>query len=160
LDECAGLGVAVVGEAMLDTYLEGQAARCLHRGHVALLHRARALGDFLVVGVNTDAGVRRLKGPGRPVNTLAERLAMLAALGCVDLLTAFDEDTPCALIRAVRPDAFAKGGDYTRGRLPEAALVEALGGMVHLLPHLPQRSTTGLIRRIRGGHAREAVAGG
>jgi D-beta-D-heptose 7-phosphate kinase/D-beta-D-heptose 1-phosphate adenosyltransferase len=122
----------------------------LYRGHVALLERAKGLGDLLVVGVNTDAGIHRLKGPGRPVNSLPDRLGVLAGLGSVDLLTAFDEDTPCALLRVICPDVFAKGADYTRERLPEAALVESWGGTVHLLPHLPERSTTGLIERIRG----------
>jgi D-beta-D-heptose 7-phosphate kinase/D-beta-D-heptose 1-phosphate adenosyltransferase len=131
----------------------------LHRGHVALLERAKALGDVLVVGVNTDTGIRRLKGPGRPVNSLEDRLGVLAALASVDLLTAFDEDTPCELLRVIRPDAFAKGADYTRERLPEAALVESWGGTVHLLPHLAQRSTSGLIERIRGS-PRPAVEAG
>jgi D-beta-D-heptose 7-phosphate kinase/D-beta-D-heptose 1-phosphate adenosyltransferase len=121
----------------------------LHRGHVSLLHRAKALGDVLVVGVNSDAGIRRLKGSGRPINSLDDRVQVLAALGCVDHLVPFDEDTPCNLIRALRPHAFVKGGDYTRERLPEAALVEELGGEVHLLPYLEDRSTTGLIARIQ-----------
>ena len=128
---------------------------------LTLLHRAKALGDVLVVGVNSDAGIRRLKGPGRPINTLEDRLQVLAALSCVDHLTAFDEDTPCELIRALRPDVFVKGGDYTRERLPEAPLVEELGGVVQILPYLQDRSTTGLIERIpevysrpHGGRAR------
>jgi D-beta-D-heptose 7-phosphate kinase / D-beta-D-heptose 1-phosphate adenosyltransferase len=128
----------------------------LHRGHITYLNRARALGDVLIVGVNSDASIRRLKGPERPINTLEDRLQVLAALSCVDHLTAFDDDTPCALIRAVRPDVFVKGGDYTRERLPEAPLVEALGGVVQILPFVADRSTTGLIRCIR---AAEAVGG-
>jgi len=129
----------------------------LHRGHVTYLHRAKALGDVLIVGVNTDAGIRRLKGPERPINTLEDRLQVLAALSCVDHLIAFDEDTPCTLIRAIRPDVFVKGGDYTRERLPEAPLVDALGCTVHGLPFLADRSTTGLIHRIRS--AESLVAG-
>jgi D-beta-D-heptose 7-phosphate kinase/D-beta-D-heptose 1-phosphate adenosyltransferase len=121
----------------------------LHRGHVTLLHRAKALGDVLVVGVNSDAGIRRLKGPGRPINTLEDRLQVLAALGCIDLLTSFDEDTPCELIRVLRPQVFVKGGDYSRERLPEAPLVEAQGGVVQILPHLEERSTTGIIAKIQ-----------
>jgi D-beta-D-heptose 7-phosphate kinase/D-beta-D-heptose 1-phosphate adenosyltransferase len=121
----------------------------LHKGHVTLLHRAKALGDVLVVGVNSDAGIRRLKGPGRPINTLDDRVQVLAALGCVDHLIAFDEDTPCNLIRALRPHVFVKGGDYTRERLPEAPLVEELGGEIHILPYLEDRSTSGLIERIQ-----------
>jgi D-beta-D-heptose 7-phosphate kinase/D-beta-D-heptose 1-phosphate adenosyltransferase len=131
----------------------------LHRGHVAFLDRGKALGDVLVVGVNTDAGIRRLKGPGRPVNSLEGRLGVLACLASVDLLTAFDEDTPCELLRVIRPDAFAKGTDYTRERLPEAALVESWGGTIHLLQHLAQRSTSRLIERIRGS-PRPAVEAG
>jgi D-beta-D-heptose 7-phosphate kinase/D-beta-D-heptose 1-phosphate adenosyltransferase len=122
----------------------------LHKGHVSLLHRARALGDVLIVGVNSDAGIRRLKGPSRPINTLEDRVQVLAALGCVDHLIAFDEDTPCNLIRALRPQVFVKGGDYTRERLPEAPLVEELGGVVHILPSVEAHSTTGLIEKIQG----------
>ncbi len=133
----------------------------LHRGHVTYLSRARALGDVLVVGVNSDEGIRRLKGPGRPINTLEDRLQVLAALSCVDHLIAFDEDTPHALIRVIRPDVFVKGGDYTRDRLPEAALVEELGGVVRILPFVESRSTTGLIERIRGNAVRaDGKAGG
>jgi D-beta-D-heptose 7-phosphate kinase/D-beta-D-heptose 1-phosphate adenosyltransferase len=122
----------------------------LHRGHVTYLRRARELGDVLVVGVNSDAGIRRLKGPTRPINALEDRLAVLAALRFVDYLVSFDEDTPHELIRLVRPDVFVKGGDYTRDRLPEASLVEELGGVVRILPFVEDRSTTGLIERIRG----------
>jgi D-beta-D-heptose 7-phosphate kinase/D-beta-D-heptose 1-phosphate adenosyltransferase len=121
----------------------------LHRGHVTYLSRAKALGDVLVVGVNTDAGIRRLKGPERPINALDDRLEVLAALSCVDYLVPFDEDTPHELIRAVRPDVFVKGGDYTRDRLPEAGLVEQLGGEVRILGFVADRSTTALIGRIR-----------
>jgi D-beta-D-heptose 7-phosphate kinase / D-beta-D-heptose 1-phosphate adenosyltransferase len=121
----------------------------LHRGHVTYLSRAKALGDVLVVGINSDAGVRRLKGAERPINTLEDRAQVLAALSCVDHLVAFDEPTPVGLIRALRPDVFVKGGDYTRATLPEASVVEQLGGVVHILPYLPDRSTTGIIDRIR-----------
>jgi D-beta-D-heptose 7-phosphate kinase/D-beta-D-heptose 1-phosphate adenosyltransferase len=121
----------------------------LHRGHVTLLGQARALGDVLVVALNTDDGVRRLKGPGRPVNPLEDRAGVLAALACVDHLTAFGEDTPCEVIRALKPDVFVKGGDYTRERLPEVPLVEELGGVVRILTYLEERSTTGIIRKIQ-----------
>jgi D-beta-D-heptose 7-phosphate kinase/D-beta-D-heptose 1-phosphate adenosyltransferase len=133
----------------------------LHRGHVSHLHHARGLADVLIVGVNSDAGVRRLKGPGRPINPLDDRLHVLAALDCVDHLVPFDEDTAGNLIRALRPDVFVKGGNYTRANLPEVAVVEALGGVVEILPYLPDRSTTGLLERIRGQHhaaVAEAVA--
>ncbi len=121
----------------------------LHRGHVAYLNRAKTLGDVLILGVNSDASIRRLKGPSRPINTLEDRIQVLAALSCIDHLIAFDEDTPCNLIRRLRPDVFVKGGDYTRDRLPEAAIVEEQGGIVQILPYLHDRSTTGIIERIR-----------
>jgi D-beta-D-heptose 7-phosphate kinase/D-beta-D-heptose 1-phosphate adenosyltransferase len=127
----------------------------LHRGHITYLSRAKSLGDVLIVGVNTDAGVRRLKGPSRPINTLEDRAAVLAALSCVDHLIPFDAPTPVELIRVLRPDIFVKGGDYTHATLPEAALVEQLGGQVEILPYLPDRSTSGIIEQIRG-HARTA----
>lgn len=132
----------------------------LHRGHVTYLTRAKALGDLLVVGVNTDAGIRRLKGPERPINALDDRVQVLAALSCVDLVVPFDEDTPHDLIRAVRPNVFVKGGDYTRDRLPEAGLVEALGGEVRILSFVADRSTTGLIEKIRATENRHLASGG
>ncbi|HMQ31731.1 MAG TPA: D-glycero-beta-D-manno-heptose 1-phosphate adenylyltransferase [Chloroflexaceae bacterium] len=121
----------------------------LHRGHVTLLNRAKAMGDVLVVGVNDDAGVRRLKGPGRPVNGLEDRVQVLSALSSVDCLAVFAEETPAALIELVRPDVFVKGGDYTRERLPEAELVERLGGRVAFVPTVADCSTSGVIARIR-----------
>jgi D-beta-D-heptose 7-phosphate kinase/D-beta-D-heptose 1-phosphate adenosyltransferase len=121
----------------------------LHRGHVAYLNRAKALGDVLIVGVNSDGGVRRLKGPDRPLNPLEDRMAVLGALSCIDHLVAFDEDTPAELIRAVRPDVLAKGGDYRPDTLPEAPLIRQLGGELVLLPYLEDHSTSGVISRIR-----------
>ena len=121
----------------------------LHRGHITYLNRAKALGDLLVVGLNSDASVRRLKGEGRPINALDDRVQVLAALSCIDHIVPFDDDTPAALIAAIRPDVFVKGGDYTRDTLPEAPLVESLGGIVHLLPLVEDRSTTGIIERVR-----------
>ena len=121
----------------------------LHRGHITYLSRAKLLGDVLVVGLNSDESVARLKGPGRPVNTLEDRAHVLAALSAVDHIVAFDEDTPVSLIEAVRPDVFVKGGDYTREMLPEAPVVEALGGTIQLLPYVEDRSTSGIIERIR-----------
>jgi len=120
----------------------------LHRGHVTYLSRAKALGDVLVVAVNSDASVARLKGPTRPINPLEDRLEVLAALSCVDHVVAFDDDSPVALLRAARPDVYVKGGDYTRETLPEAPLVESLGGTVTILEYLEERSTTGIIERI------------
>jgi len=121
----------------------------LHQGHTGLLAAARARGDLLIVGVNTDSSVRRLKGPTRPINPLAERMAVLAALRSVDYVVPFaeGEDTPQHLIAAIRPAVFIKGGDYTRETLPEVALVEALGGIVEIIPYLPDHSTTRMIAR-------------
>jgi D-beta-D-heptose 7-phosphate kinase/D-beta-D-heptose 1-phosphate adenosyltransferase len=121
----------------------------LHSGHIGYLNAAKTLGDVLVVGVNTDAGVRRLKGAARPINTLDERAAVLAGLSAVDHVVAFDEDTAVELCAAVRPHIFVKGGDYTRERLPEAVVVEAQGGEVRLLPFLRDRSTSSIIERLR-----------
>jgi D-beta-D-heptose 7-phosphate kinase/D-beta-D-heptose 1-phosphate adenosyltransferase len=121
----------------------------LHRGHVTYLDRAKGLGDVLIVAVNSDASVSRLKGPGRPINGLDDRLLVLEALSCVDHVVAFDTDTPEPLIEAVRPDVFVKGGDYSRSSLPEADLVERLGGTVQILPLVDDRSTTGIIDRAR-----------
>ena len=121
----------------------------LHRGHITYLNRAKALGDVLVVAVNSDESVRRLKGSGRPINSLEDRVQVLGALSCIDHLVSFAEDTPEELIRVVRPDVFVKGGDYTHDTLPEAPLVEALGGSVQILPYVEDRSTTGMIERIR-----------
>ena len=120
----------------------------LHRGHIAYLEQAKRLGDVLIVGVNTDASIRRLKGPTRPINSLADRMEVLQGLSSVDHAIAFDEDTPHALIRMIRPDVFVKGGDYTRATLPEAELVESLGGTVQILPFVADRSTSSIISRI------------
>jgi D-beta-D-heptose 7-phosphate kinase/D-beta-D-heptose 1-phosphate adenosyltransferase len=121
----------------------------LHRGHVALLRHAKSFGDVLIVGVNSDASVRRVKGVGRPVNPLEDRLQVLAELGCVDVLAVFDGDTSEELVRAVRPTVFVKGGTYAATRIPEAALVEELGGVVRVLDQEQGYSTSRLIERIR-----------
>jgi D-beta-D-heptose 7-phosphate kinase/D-beta-D-heptose 1-phosphate adenosyltransferase len=121
----------------------------LHRGHVTYLHQARALGDVLVVGLNSDDSIRRLKGPERPINAVEDRLHVLLALDCVDYVVVFEEDTPHRLVEFVRPHVFVKGGDYTRQQLPEADLVEQLGGRIEILPLVRERSTTQLISRIR-----------
>jgi len=120
----------------------------LHAGHVSYLNRAKALGDILIIGVNSDVSVNRLKGPSRPINPLWDRIQVLSALGCVDHLVHFDDDTPSNLIQMVRPDVYVKGGDYTKETLPEASLVEQLGGVVQILPFVENRSTTSIIERI------------
>ena len=122
----------------------------LHRGHVGYLDQAASLGRSLVVGVNTDESVRRLsKGPERPLNGVDDRLAVLAALGAVDLVIPFAEDTPYELIAAIRPDVLVKGGDWHMDKLPESALVRSFGGRVLAIPFLHDRSTTSLVQRIR-----------
>jgi D-beta-D-heptose 7-phosphate kinase / D-beta-D-heptose 1-phosphate adenosyltransferase len=121
----------------------------LHRGHIAYLNSAKGFGDVLIIGINSDASVRRLKGSNRPINALEDRAQVLAAMSCVDHIIPFDNDTPMDLIRVIQPDVYVKGGDYTRQTLPEAGLVESLGGQVQILPYLEDRSTSGVIERIR-----------
>ena len=124
----------------------------LHRGHVTYLARARAKGAGLLVALNSDASARRLgKGAERPLNALADRLAVVAALECVDAVTWFDEDTPEALIVACRPQVLAKGGDWPVERIVGGQGVLARGGQVVSIPFEHQRSTTGLVERIRKG---------
>ncbi len=124
----------------------------LHRGHVAYLEAARALGASLVVAVNSDASVKRLgKGADRPLNALADRMAVLAALACVDLVVPFDDDTPRDLVAAAMPDVLVKGGDYSAATTAGAAEVIAHGGRFVAIPFEFQRSTSDLVTRIRGG---------
>ena len=125
----------------------------LHRGHVALLVAARAEGDALVVGLNSDPSARRLKGPGRPVNRAEDRAFVLGGLACVDAVVFFDEDTPAALVAALEPDVLVKGADYGPGEIVGADVVEARGGRVVRVPLQPGYSTTGLIAKVRGGAA-------
>jgi rfaE bifunctional protein nucleotidyltransferase chain/domain len=122
----------------------------LHRGHVTYLAQARALGASLIVALNTDASVKRLgKGDDRPLNSLDDRMAVMAALDCVSLVTWFDEDTPLARILDVRPDVLVKGGDWPVDQVVGAAEVLGWGGEVHSIPFLHQRSTTALLEKIR-----------
>lgn len=121
----------------------------LHPGHVDILSNARAQGDALIVGVNSDASVRRLKGPSRPVRNEQERAYVLAALRDVDAVVLFDEDTPLELIRRLRPDVLVKGGDYTRDTVVGADDVESWGGRVVIVPLVPGQSTTSIIEKLR-----------
>jgi D-beta-D-heptose 7-phosphate kinase/D-beta-D-heptose 1-phosphate adenosyltransferase len=121
----------------------------LHRGHTDYLVAARALGDLLIVGLNTDDSVRRLKGEGRPVTAGDDRARVLAALECVDAVTLFDEDTPLDLVTALVPDILVKGGDYEADDIVGADVVRTAGGRVVVLPFVAGRSTSDLIRRIR-----------
>ncbi|MDE2118986.1 MAG: D-glycero-beta-D-manno-heptose 1-phosphate adenylyltransferase [Betaproteobacteria bacterium] len=122
----------------------------LHRGHVTYLAQARALGAALVVGVNSDASVKRLgKGEDRPLNAQEDRMAVLAALQAVDLVVLFDEDTPLNLILACRPDVLVKGGDWPPDKIVGAREVQGWGGTVYSIPFLHQHSTTALLNKIR-----------
>jgi len=121
----------------------------IHRGHVEYLAAARALGDALVVGLNSDSSVRRLKGSGRPVNSEEDRALVLASLEVVDAVVLFAEDTPIRLIRALLPAVLVKGGDYTIDSIVGAPEVIAAGGEVVVAPLVPGRSTTSILRRAR-----------
>ncbi len=125
----------------------------LHRGHVEYLAEARALGDRLVVGVNGDASVRRLKGAARPLVKAEDRVAVLAALRSVDLVVVFDDDTPARLIEAVRPDVLAKGGDWPLERIVGREFVEQYGGRVLSIPIRAGHSTSALAERIARGRS-------
>ncbi len=122
----------------------------LHPGHIDVLVAARRLGDALIVGVNSDASVRRLKGPDRPVRSIAERCYVLAALQAVDVVVSFEEDTPRDLIATVLPDVLVKGGDYDESTVVGAEEVRARGGRVVIIPLTPGHSTTSTIQRLRG----------
>ncbi len=131
----------------------------LHLGHVRYLQEARALGDFLIIGLNSDESTRSLKGPGRPLVPEAERAEILAALTCVDYVTIFGEPTAGPLVELLRPTIYVKGGDYASAdsslnkvdadRLPEAKVVQAYGGIVRLIPYVPYHSTSELIEAIK-----------
>jgi D-beta-D-heptose 7-phosphate kinase / D-beta-D-heptose 1-phosphate adenosyltransferase len=127
----------------------------LHAGHVSLLSQAAKLGDVLLLAINSDASVRRLKGPDRPLVSQGDRASILAALSFVTAVTVFDEDTPLELLQSVRPDVLVKGGDYQLEHVVGRELVEANGGQVALLPLTPDRSTSALVERIRAGSMRK-----
>lgn len=122
----------------------------LHPGHISLLQQARALGDALVVCVNSDASIRRLKGPGRPINAVSDRVRLLEALEPVDAVVVFDEPSPEAVLRSLRPDVWVKGDDYTEAQLPEAEVVRQYGGEVVFVPIVHGYSTTRLVKAIHG----------
>ena len=128
----------------------------LHRGHTAYLKQARALGDLLVVAVNDDDSTRRLKGPGRPLNSAADRAGLLAELSCVDYVTVFSADTPVSLIETIEPHVYAKGGDYLPEMLVETPVVEAHGGEVRILDYVSTHSTSGLIARAKAAGVADA----
>jgi D-beta-D-heptose 7-phosphate kinase / D-beta-D-heptose 1-phosphate adenosyltransferase len=147
LERALGLvaGVRAAGGTVVAT---GGCFDLLHAGHVATLRSARALGSCLVVCLNSDGSVRRLKGPGRPLVPQADRVAVLEALDCVDVVVPFDEPTPEAVLARLRPDVFAKGGDYALTDLPEADLLASWGGQAVVLPYLEGRSTTELMKEV------------
>jgi rfaE bifunctional protein nucleotidyltransferase chain/domain len=123
----------------------------LHVGHVDLLTAARALGDTLIVALNSDASVRRLKGPSRPVRSEAERAYVIAAFEAVNAVTVFGEDTPLEIVLALRPDVLVKGGDYTPDTIVGRREVESWGGRVQVVPLTPDQSTTRIIEALRAG---------
>ena len=123
----------------------------LHAGHVRYLSKARSFGDCLVLGLNSDASVRRIKGPARPINNEQDRAEVVGALSCVDYVVIFDEPTAEELITKVHPDVYVKGGDYTLETLPEGQLVQKYGGRVELVKLVEGRSTTNVINKIQAG---------
>lgn len=125
----------------------------LHPGHVDVLMGARARGDSLVVGLNSDASVRRLKGPERPIRAESDRAYVLAALECVDVVCVFDQDTPLELVRALKPEVIVKGGDYLPETVVGAAEVRSWGGECVIIPLTPGHSTTSIIERLRDSRA-------
>ncbi|MGE3797415.1 MAG: D-glycero-beta-D-manno-heptose 1-phosphate adenylyltransferase, partial [Thermomicrobiales bacterium] len=127
----------------------------LHAGHVDLLRRAKSLGDVLVVGINSDASTRRLKGKNRPINHERDRLALVSALDSVDFAVLFEDDTPENLIRTLRPHIHVKGGDYSAGDLEEAEAVAEVGGRIEILPFVAGRSTTRVIDKVTALYAPE-----
>ena len=120
----------------------------LHKGHVTYLHQARNLGSNLVVALNDDASVQSIKGPKRPINQLAERMVVIAALECVDFVTWFEEDTPLNIIKVIQPDVLVKGGDWKPKDIIGSDIVLARGGKVRSLPYLDGHSTTSTIDKM------------
>ena len=121
----------------------------LHVGHIRTLTTARAQGERLIVGLNSDASVRRLKGPTRPINSESDRAILLAALACVDAVVIFPQDTPNDLIAELQPETHVKGGDYQKQDLPEAKIIDGYGGQIVIVDLVPDRSTTSLIQKTK-----------
>jgi len=122
----------------------------LHRGHVETLTKARDMGALLIVGLNSDESVRRLKGDSRPISNQENRAMVLSAFSCVDYVVIFDEDTPLNLIKAIKPDILVKGGDYKHSDIVGADFVESYGGKVETIPLVQGESTSNLVKRIKG----------
>lgn len=122
----------------------------LHVGHVRILKQSKGLGDVLVVGINSDASVKKLKGEDRPINNQDDRAELLSSLECVDIVSIFDEGTPVEFLKVVKPNIHVKGADYKPQDLEETPVVESFGGRVEILPLVPQKSTTSLVEKIRG----------
>ena len=120
----------------------------LHKGHVDYLCRARDLGSSLTVALNTDESVKKLKGNSRPLQTLSDRMYVMAALQCVDLVICFDEDTPLEILSLLHPEIHVKGGDYTADELPEKKIIDSYGGRIEILSFIEGRSTTSLIQKM------------
>jgi rfaE bifunctional protein nucleotidyltransferase chain/domain len=123
----------------------------IHRGHIDYLNRAKALGDYLVVALNSDDSVRRLKGEGRPINKLEDRAFVIANLKAVDFVVSFNEDTPFEIISAIIPDVLVKGGDWSIENIVGRDIVEANGGKVYSLPYVENYSTTNIINKMKSG---------
>jgi rfaE bifunctional protein nucleotidyltransferase chain/domain len=145
--ELQALGEALRAEGRRIVFTNG-CFDLLHVGHLRYLEQARGLGDVLVLGLNTDASVQRLKGPQRPIVPENERAELLAGLRCVDYVTLFDEPLPNDTLTALRPHFHVKGGDYSAESLPETPLVRSLGGEVVIMPLVEGRSTTNVVQRI------------
>jgi D-beta-D-heptose 7-phosphate kinase/D-beta-D-heptose 1-phosphate adenosyltransferase len=160
--QTGGLGRGVMSEEQLLTAIEDARAQgerivftngcfdIIHAGHVGYLDSARQLGDRLVLAINSDASIRRLKGPGRPINTLERRMAVLAALEAVDYVVAFDSNTPEPLLEKIKPEVLVKGGDYSVDQVVGADIVKAYGGQVEVLDFVEDISTTHIVQKIRG----------
>lgn len=122
----------------------------LHIGHIRYIEEAALKGDFLIVGINSDLSVSRLKGEGRPVNKATERAELIASFYCVDYVTIFEEETPNELLSQLQPDVHVKGGDYRKEDLPEAAVVNRYGGEVVVVGFIPDRSTSSILNKVKG----------